>query len=110
MEILVPHSWSLPEGFQDPEFYDINEYKFQQFVLIGPNLFRLTFTLCEKDPVPFGLTLFDVVVIGLAVVKELMIELMELSKQHLMCLLLLSQTRPLIMRVNCVITAVFLDL
>ena len=59
---------------------------------------------------PFELAIFDVVVIGLGVVIELIIELMESSKQHLMCLLLLSQIRPLIMRVNCVFTAVFLDL
>ena len=55
------------------------------------------------------LTLFGVVMLGLAVVNELIIELMELPVQHLMCRFLLLQIRPLIIRVNWVFIAVFLD-
>ena len=55
------------------------------------------------------LTLCDVDVLGLAVVNELIIELMELLVQHLMRRFLLSQIRPLIIRVNWVFIAVFLD-
>ena len=55
------------------------------------------------------LTLFGVVVVGLAVVNELIIELIELPVQHLMRRFLLSQIRPLIIRVNWVFIALFLD-
>ena len=55
------------------------------------------------------LTLFGVVVVGLAVVNELIIELIVLPEQHLMRRFLLLQIRPLIIRVNWVFIAVFLD-
>ena len=58
----------------------------------------------------FDLLIFDVVVVCLTVVNELIIELIELPEQHLMRRFLLSHMRPLIIRVSCFFTALFLDL
>ena len=74
------------------------------------NFFKLTFIFWEMNLELVELTLFGVVVVGLAVVNELIIELMELPVQHLMRRFLLSQIRPLIIRVNWVFIALFLDL
>ena len=73
------------------------------------NLFKLTCIFWEMNLELVELTLFGVVMLGLAVVNELIIELMELPVQHLMCRFLLLQIRPLIIRVNWVFIAVFLD-
>ena len=73
------------------------------------NFFKLTFIFWEMNLELVELTLFGVVVVGLAVVNELIIELMELPVQHLMRRFLLSQIRPLIIRVNWVFIALFLD-
>ena len=71
--------------------------------------FKLTCIFWEFNVELVELTLFGVVVVGLAVVNELIIELMELLVQHLICRFLLLQIRPLIIRVNWVIIALFLD-
>ena len=58
----------------------------------------------------FELLIFGVLVVCLTVVNKSIIELIKLPEQHLMRRFLLSQMRPLIIRVSCVFTAVFLDL
>ena len=73
------------------------------------NFFKLTCIFWEINLELVELTLFGVVVVGLAAVNELIIELMELPVQHLMRRFLLSQIRPLIIRVNWVFIALFLD-
>ena len=73
------------------------------------NFFKITCIFWKMNLELVELTLFGVVVVGLAVVNELIIELIELLVQHLMCRFLLSQIRPLIIRVNWVIIALFLD-
>ena len=73
------------------------------------NFSKLTCIFWEVNLELDELTLCGVDVLGLAVVNELIIELMDLPVQHLMCRFLLLQIRPLIIRVNWVIIALFLD-
>ena len=87
----------------------VNQCRIQQIMSNFLNFCKRTCIFWEVNLELDELTLFGVDVLGLAVVNELIIELMELLVQHLMRRFLLSQIRPLIIRVNWVFIAVFLD-